>query len=331
MNHPRPNLELARNVVSAEARCISALAGRIDERFAAAAQAVFDCRGTVIVTGVGKAGIIAGKISATLASTGTHSIFLHPVEALHGDLGRVRRDDVVVALSHSGATEEVIRLVDHLKARGAFLIALTSADATPLARHAEIALCYGDVEEACPLGLAPSASTSCMLALGDALALTVMDMRRFSPDDFAAFHPAGELGRKLLKVEELLSRKDERLPVAPDSASVRQVLLEAEKIGRRAGAVLLVDAQGKLSGILTDADFRRKVLSDGAILDRKMSEVMHPNPKHIRSTELASAAMAIFNKFRIDELPVVDEQGRPIGLLDVQDLVGLKTVSDGKD
>ncbi len=333
MPDPSPNLELARRVLATEADCIGALAGRIDERFTAAAEAVYRCGGTVVLTGIGKAGIVAQKISATLASTGTPSIFLHPVEALHGDLGRVRRDDVVIILSHSGTTEEIIRLVDHLKARGANLVAITASDDSPLAKYADIILCYGDVDEACPLGLAPSASTSCMLALGDALALTVMDMRNFSPEEFAAFHPVGALGRSLMKVEEAMTfRSGGRLPVADENQTVRRVLADAEKIKRRAGAVLLVDKAGRLAGILTDGDLRRRIIRDGdAFLDSPAGEVMHRNPKHIAAGELASEAMAIMNEYRIDELPVVDDDGKPIGLLDVQDIVGLKALGRGQN
>ena len=327
MSKPSPNLDLARNVIATEAKCISDIVNRIDDRFAAAVETIYRCNGTVVLTGIGKAGIIAQKISATLASTGTPSIYLHPVEALHGDLGRVRRGDVVIILSHSGTTEEIIRAVDHLKARGATLIAITSSEKSPLAEYADIVLTYGEVDEACPLGLSPSASTSCMLAMGDALALTVMDMRDFSPEEFAAFHPLGALGRKLMKVEEAMTfRRGERLAVSNENKTVREVLIEAEKINRRAGAVLLVDDDGKLTGILTDADLRRKMLADGAnFLDKPAREVMHPNPKSIQAGELASKALAILNEYRIDELPVVDAQGRPIGLLDVQDLVGLKS------
>lgn len=328
---PAPDLELARKVLAMEADCIGRLAGRVGPEFAQAARAVYACAGTVILTGIGKAGLIAGKISATLASTGTPSIFLHPVEALHGDLGRLRRGDVVVALSNSGATDELINLVDHLRSRGAYLIAITASKNSPLAAYADIALAYGDVEEACPLGLAPSVSTSCMLALGDALALTVMDMRRFSPEDFAAFHPAGNLGRKLLRVEEAMTATGAGLPIAGDWLSVRAVLSEAAKINRRAGAVVLVDRQGLLSGIMTDADLRRKLMDDrdGGLLDRPVASVMHPNPKRIVVGELASKALAVMNQYRIDELPVVDSAGRPVGLLDVQDLVGLKAVENG--
>ncbi len=332
MDDPQPNLDLARSVVRTEAECLAALPERIGEGFAQAAGAVYRCRGTVILTGIGKAGIIAQKISATLASTGTPSIFLHPVEALHGDLGRVRGDDVVIALSHSGSTEEIVQLVNHLKARGARLVAVTSRPDTPLAGYADIALCYGEVAEACPHGLAPSASTSCMLALGDALALTVMDMRKFSPEEFAAFHPAGALGRSLLKVEEAMTfRKGERLAVFAEELTVREVLTRAEQIQRRAGAVLLTDGAGRLTGILTDADLRRRLLADadGSPLDRPVREVMIRQPKRIRTGVLATEALALMNRYRIDELPVVDGDDRPVGLLDVQDLIGLKAFSNG--
>jgi len=256
------DLELARRTLRAEGESIAALADRIDPSFAQAAQTVYGCSGKVVLTGIGKAGIIARKVSATLASTGTQSIFLHPVEALHGDLGRLQRGDVVIALSHSGQTAELVRLLDHLKGRGAKLIVVTGARDSPLGRYADITICYGQIEEACPLRLAPTVSTSCMLALGDALALTVMQMRDFGPDDFVAHHPAGALGRKLLKVEEAMTfRSGERLRLARDSLSLGDALAEAEKVPRRTGAMLLVDDDGRLSGILTDADLRRAVLS----------------------------------------------------------------------
>jgi arabinose-5-phosphate isomerase len=334
MNAPGVDLDLARRALVAEGEAIRALAGQIGEDFSAAAALLYGCSGTVIVTGIGKAGIIARKISATLASTGTQSIFLHPVEALHGDIGRARRGDVVMALSHSGQTEELIRLLDHLKTRGAKLIAVTADGGSPLGRNADVTIAYGPVEEACPLGLAPTVSTSCMLALGDALAIAVMQMRRFTPEDFAAYHPAGSLGRKLLKVEEAMRfRGDEELHCVSDSLSLGEALAQAETGKRRTGAMLMVDADGRLSGILTDADIRRQLVAHRGsdLLSQPVSAMMIRNPKRICIGSLASQAVAILNEFRIDELPVVDELGRPVGVIDVQDLLGIKTVANARD
>jgi len=331
---PRVDMEVARKVLRAEGRRITDLADQLGQPFARAAEAVFRCPGKVVLTGIGKAGIIGQKISATLSSTGTPSIFLHPVEALHGDLGRVRRGDVVIALSHSGSTAEILRLVDHLKSLGAVLIAVTGVEDSPLGRYAEITVCYGQVEEACPLGLAPTVSTSCMLALGDALAMTLMPMRSFKPEDFATFHPAGALGRKLLKVEEVMTfHPGDHLNLASDNLSLMDALVESEKAARRSGAMLLVDDQGRLSGILTDADLRRLLVDRGdqSILDQPVVEFMTRDPKHIHVGELASTALAICNEGRIDELPVLDGTDRPVGIIDVQDLLGIKAVSDGRD
>jgi len=318
-------MEVARRTLRAEGGAIAGLAEQIGESFAEAARILYRCAAKVVVTGIGKAGIVAQKISATLASTGTPSIFLHPVEALHGDLGRVQRDDAVVALSHSGSTEEIVRLLDHLKALGAKLIAVTGTEDSLLARYADVTICYGQVEEACPLGLAPTVSTSCMLALGDALAMTVMGMRQFRPEDFVAFHPAGALGRKLLRVEEVMTfRPGKLLNLAPDDLKLGDALAEAEKAGRRSGAMLLVDSGGRLSGILTDADLRRLMIRYRGqdVMSRRVSEVMTRDPKHIHVGELASKALAICNEHRIDELPVLDDAGRPVGIIDVQDLLG---------
>jgi arabinose-5-phosphate isomerase len=330
MDAPGVDLELARRVLRAEGESISALAAQIGESFAAAARMVYECPGMVILTGIGKAGLVARKISATLASTGTQSIFLHPVEALHGDIGRAKRGDVVIALSHSGQTEEIIRLLDHLKARGARLVAFTGSADSALGRNADVAIAYGQVAEACPLGLAPTVSTSCMLALGDALAVAVMQMRHFSPEDFAAYHPAGSLGRKLLKVEEaMMFRKGEQLALVGDWLSLGEALAAAETVPRRTGAMLLVDADGRLSGILTDADVRRLLLAHkGELLGKPVAGLMIRNPKRIRLGELASKAVAILNQYRIDELPVVDADDRPVGVIDVQDLLGIKTVGN---
>ena len=335
INGAQVDLDLAERILQAEAGRIAELGrklrGELAGPFTQAARAIFACRGQVVLTGIGKAGIIGRKISATLASTGTRSIFLHPVEALHGDLGRVQRGDVVIALSHSGQTEELVRLMDHIKARGAELIAVTGGADSPLAGHADIAICYGDVEEACPLGLVPTVSTSCMLSLGDALALTVMQMRRLKPEDFAAFHPAGSLGRRLLTVEQAMwFRKDENLALVSDRLSLAEALGESEKCDRRTGVMMLVDEAGRLSGILTDADLRRLLVAepDGKVLGRPVAEFMTRNPTCVRLGDLASEALAIMNQRRFDELPVLDGDGRPVGVIDVQDLVGIKTVNN---
>lgn len=331
MEEANVDLDRARETLRLEGQAITALASQVGEAFGRAVQALYQCSGKVVLTGMGKAGIIAQKISGTLASTGTQSIYLHPGEALHGDLGRVSRGDVVLALSHSGTTDEILRLLDHIKGRGASLIAITSLADSPLSRYSDIAICYGSVEEACPLGLAPTVSTSCMLALGDALAMTVMQMRQFQPEQFAEFHPAGALGRSLLKVEDaMIFRKDERLHVVSDSLTLDEALQEGEKASRRVGAMLLVDGQGKLSGILTDADLRRALIKNHGqdILRRPVGDFMIRNPKHIHLGELASQAQAIMNSHRIDELPVLDDQSRPVGIIDVQDLLGIKSVSD---
>lgn len=334
MESPEVDLDLARRALKAEGQAISALAERIGQAFASAARMVYDCPGMVILTGIGKAGLVACKISATLASTGTQSIFLHPVEALHGDIGRAKRGDVVVALSHSGETTELIRLLDHLKSRGVKLIAVTGTDDSTLGHNADVTISYGQVEEACPLGLAPTVSTSCMLALGDALAVSVMQMRHFSPEDFAAYHPAGELGRKLLKVEDaMMFRKGEKLALVRDDLILREALAQAECVPRRTGAMLLVDASGRLSGILTDADIRRRLVGspERDLMARPVAELMIRSPKRIRLGELASKAVAILNQYRIDELPVVDAEDRPVGVIDVQDLLGIKTVGNARD
>lgn len=330
----RADMQLARRVLQAEADAIGALADQLGPSFAEAAETIFQCTGQVITTGIGKAGIIGRKLSATFASTGTPSIWIHPVEALHGDLGRVQRDDVVLVLTHSGETEEVVRLIDHIAARGARIVAMTGNGESTVARHADVCLCYGQIREACPHGLAPTASTTCMLALGDSLALTVMDMRHFSPEDFGVFHPGGSLGRKLMKVEEAMSfHQDQRLRLIRDDLDLGQALAQAEKVSRRTGAMLLVDAEDRLSGILTDADLRRALLArrQENLLAAPVCELMTPQPKHIHVGQLASEALAILNQFRIDELPVVDDDHHPVGVIDVQDLLGIKTFSHVRD
>lgn len=332
---PRPDLGLARQVLTVEADAVRSLVDRLDGGFCRAAELIYACTcaagGAVITTGIGKAGLIAQKISATLASTGTPSSFLHPVEAVHGDIGRLRDCDVLLALSHSGETDEIVRLVNVVRKLSAPLIALTASAESTLGRYSDVVLATGSLAEACPLGLAPTASTTAMLALGDALALVVMRMRNFTPEKFAEFHPGGQLGRLLLRVEEAMGfRTGVNLPLFDAALSVREVLRQADAIKRVGkvrlpGAVLLSDESGRLAGIFTDGDLRRLLIgNDPAALDRPVRQVMIGSPRRIRAGQLVSAAVALFNQYRIDELPVVDENDRPIGLIDVQDIVALK-------
>jgi len=327
MSMTREIASFARQVIETEANAVRAVTAAVsDEQFERAVRMILDCKGAVLTTGVGKAEHIARKLSATFASTGTPSHFLSPADAAHGDVGSIRKGDVVLILSSSGESDEILRLLSLVKKLDHPVISITSSRNNGLGKSSDVALAMGKIEEACPLGLAPSASTTAMLALGDALALTVMKERAFSAEDFALFHPAGQLGRKLIKVKEAMTfRKGENLPVASDALTVGQVLHEVSSIKRRSGAVVLVNEAGKISGIFTDGDLRRLVTDDdGTGLKKPMKQVMHHCPKRIAEDALASEAMAVMRQFRIDELPVVDAQDRPVGLIDVQDLVVLK-------
>jgi arabinose-5-phosphate isomerase len=316
--------QFAQQVLDTEADAIKRL--QLDERFDQAVQLILDCQASVLTCGIGKAGHVARKLSASFSSTGTPSHFLNPAEAVHGDVGSVRRGDLVVVLSYSGESDEILRLLSVLKKLGNKVIAVTALATNSLGRFSDVVLGMGKIEEACPLRLAPSASTTAMMALGDALCLTVMRSRNFTADDFALYHPAGQLGRKLIKVREAMSfRVGENLPVASDRLTVGQVLHEVSSIKRRSGAVILVDDQGRVSGIFSDGDLRRLLTDDdGSALRRPVRDVMTRNPKRIGGDRLASEAIAIMRPHRIDDLPVVDENDRPIGLIDIQDLVVLK-------
>jgi arabinose-5-phosphate isomerase len=332
--------QFAQTVLDTEAGAISQI--QLGDGFDAAVRLVLDCPTSVLTSGIGKAGHVARKLSASFSSTGTPSHFLNPAEAVHGDLGSVRRGDVVVILSYSGESDEIVRVLSVLKKLGNPVIAITASRANSLGRFADATLELGKIEEACPLRLAPSASTTAMLALGDALCLTVMKHRAFTADDFALYHPAGQLGRKLIKVREAMGfRTGENLPVASDRLTVGQVLHEVSTIKRRSGAVVLVDDQGRVSGIFSDGDLRRLLTDDaddaaagtsagggggatGSVLRRPMRDVMTRNPKRIHGDKLASEAIAVMRPHRIDDLPVVDDDDKPIGLIDIQDLVVLK-------
>jgi len=311
------HLESGKNIIQHEVDALLAMKDRLNAEFGRAVDTIFRCTGRIIVTGVGKAGIIGQKISATLASTGTPSYWMHAVEARHGDLGRVQPGDVVLALSNSGETE-VVQLLPALKKLNVPIIAITGDPQSTLARYSDVVLDIGRVEEACPLGLAPSASTTAMLVMGDALALTVFRMRNWQPQDYAFYHPGGDLGRRLIKVKEVM-RKGADNPVAPCDVTVRETL--RVMTGHNSpGAVSLTDADGKLVGFFTDGDFRRLMQdAEPGLLDRPVSEVMTRNPKTIGHDHLAAEAYRMLRDYRIDQVPVVDEEGRPVGLLDVQD------------
>jgi arabinose-5-phosphate isomerase len=319
-------IEYARNILKTEAKAIESLIERVDENFLRAVDAIISCSGRVVVTGLGKPGIIAQKISATLASTGTPSLFLHPAEAIHGDLGRLLADDVVLILSNSGETEEIVRLIEPIKRIGARTIAITGNSRSTLAKNSDIVLDMGEITEACPLKLAPSASTTAMLALGDALALTVMQRRTekgdFTIEDYAAYHPGGSIGRKLLKVTEVM-RTGEAAPTVPENATVEEVIVAITRA--RAGAAVITNSEGKMTGVFTDGDLRRYVRGKHNIHSDKIADVMTKNPKKISRDKLAAEAHSILTKFKIGELPVVDENNRPLGVVNLKDIIGISS------
>jgi len=285
--------------------------------------------GHILVSGMGKSGLVGQKISATLSSLGQPSHFIHPSEAVHGDLGRVRRGDAALLLSASGETEEVVTLAAILKADGVPRVGISTRRGSSLARLSDAHLWLGDVTEACPLNLAPTASTTAMLAVGDALALALARRREFGADDFQRHHPGGMLGVGLRSVLEVLRfRVDRNLSVVADSTRVGEAIRPSGQ-DRRAGAVVLVDESGRLSGIFTDGDLRRLLNQQGPSgLERPIREVMTASPVHLGPDALVRDAVRIVRERRLDEIPVVDGEGRPLGLLDVQDLVTLKAVRD---
>jgi arabinose-5-phosphate isomerase len=316
------DIAYGRTVLEAESRAVAAIAPLLGPSFSAAVEEVLRCRGRVVVTGVGKSGLVGQKVSATLASTGTPSLFLHSGEAVHGDLGRVLPEDVVLALSYSGSTEEVLRLVPSIKKIGARLLSATRGPDTPLGRVSDVALAVGDVEEACPIGLAPTSSTTATLALCDALAMTVAHRKKFDRAGFALFHPGGALGRKLVQVREVM-RPFAEIPTVRPETPVADAMRSLNLPGgsRSWGAVLVTEADGRLAGIFTQGDFARRVLEDRTILDGPISRVMTRNPKVGRPGELLADAYRRLEEHRLDELPIVDADGRLAGLLDVQDVL----------
>lgn len=312
-------IKRAREVLRIEAEAISSLIKRVDKNFEKAVNLIFTCKGKIVVTGMGKPGIIGEKISATLSSTGTPSLSLHPADAIHGDLGRVTKDDVVIAMSNSGETEEISTLLPMLKKIGAKIIAMTGNLKSTLAEHSDVVLDVGVKKEACPFGLAPTASTTAMLALGDALAIVLLERKGFKVEDFAFYHPGGTLGKRLiLKVEDIM-RRGKANPVVKEDLKVKDVLLKITEA--RAGSASVVNKKGVLTGIFTDGDLRRHLEEDPSLTNRKVKEVMTKKPITITKDRLAADAFRILREKKIDEIPVVDEKERPIGLVDVQDLL----------
>lgn len=315
-------LTFVREVLRIEAEAIERVRDRLDETIARAADLIYRSSGSVIVTGMGKAGLVGQKLAATLASTGTRAFPLHPAEAVHGDLGRIRSDDIVIALSQSGETEEVLRLIPALQRLGAILIAITERAGSSLGRAADLCVVLGPIEEACPLGLAPSASTTVLMAVGDALALLVSQMRDFSAADFARFHPAGSLGRKLTRVEEAM-RTGGMIRRAHTDETVRSVFSRLAGPRRRSGAVLITDDHSVLLGIFTDSDLARLFEKRReADLDRPIGDVMTANPYSIHVGATLADTIELMKAHKISELPVVD-RGHLVGLIDVTDLIGL--------
>jgi arabinose-5-phosphate isomerase len=315
---------LAERVLRLEGESVLALCARLDDRFVDAVAALHGCRGRVIVTGMGKSGLIGRKIAATLASTGTPAYFLHPAEGVHGDLGMVAREDVVVALSNFGETDEVLALLPALKRLGIPLILLTGAPASTLARQADIVIDVGVAEEACPMNLAPTSSTTAALAMGDALAMALLDLRGLRPEDYAALHPRGSLGWKsLFKVGDLMHTGD-AIPVVSEQATMKEAI--EEMTGKGFGITTVVDDGGRLVGILTDGDLRRQQLAHGtSLLERRAGECMTRDPKVIGAEELATRALALMEG-RITSLVITDAAGRPAGVIRLHDILLAKIV-----
>lgn len=317
-------LAMAREALAIEAQAVSALADRLNGQFSAAAQAILDCNGRVILIGVGKSGLIAKKIAATFASTGTPSFFVHATEASHGDLGMITPDDVVIALSNSGSTEELVAILPAIARRGAKIVAMTGKLESALARQADLVLDCGVEKEACPLNLAPTASTTAALALGDALAVVVLKARGFSEEDFALSHPGGSLGRKLLTHVSDVMRKGDRIPMVPPSASISNAILEITKKGL--GMTAVVSPDQKLLGIFTDGDLRRLIEQGLDLRGLMVSEVMNSAPKCISADKLAVEAVRMMEVCHISQVVVTDEDNFIVGALNFHDLFEAKVV-----
>lgn len=317
-------LNMARRVLRIEAEAVAALAQRLNDDFVHAVRLIHSRRGRVIVTGIGKSGHIGRKLAATLASTGTPAYFVHAAEAAHGDLGMITAEDIVIALSNSGSSEELLTIVPLVKRQGARLIAMTGNPDSPLARQADAHLNSSVAEEACPLNLAPTASTTAALALGDALAVAILDARGFGAEDFARSHPGGALGRRLLTHVRDIMRPAERVPVVAESASVSQALLAMTRGGL--GMTAVENSEGKLSGIFTDGDLRRALERGIDIHTVTLDAIMSHNPRSISPDALAVQGAEMMERLRISQLLVVDTDGKLVGALNTHDLMQAKVI-----
>ena len=313
----RADIELARTVLRTEADAVAALIDRLDGRFAAAVQLLADCRGRVIASGIGKSGIIARKLAATLSSTGTSAHFVHPAEAVHGDIGAVRSDDLLIALSSSGRTPEMLRLAELTKRLGVRIIGITGKASSPLGQAADVALECGVNAEACPLNLAPTASTTAALALGDALAMTLLVRKGFREEDFANLHPGGQLGKRLLRIERLM-HTSEQLPLVDAAAPLREVV--ATMSAKGFGTACVTHADATLAGVITDGDLRRALAAAGDVLELQAADVMTREPITIRPSALAVEALALLEERRVTALVVVDDARRVRGIVHLHDL-----------
>jgi arabinose-5-phosphate isomerase len=314
---PAVDLALARKVLQTEAAAILALIDRLGEPFERAVRLLLDCKGQVIVTGMGKSGIICRKIAATLTSTGTPAFFLHSAEAIHGDLGVLRSQDVIVALSYSGETDELLRLLETIKRLGAGLIAITGDCRSTLGQAADVALDCRVSEEACPMNLVPTASTTAALALGDAIAMTLLIAKGFSQEHFASLHPGGKLGKRLMRAEQLMQGGDQA-PIVSASTPIPQVIYEISSKGL--GMTCVVNDEGVLSGIITDGDLRRHMTGTTNLLERTAADVMTRNPVTTRRDTLAAEALLVLERRKITSIVVIDEKQRVLGVVHLHHL-----------
>jgi arabinose-5-phosphate isomerase len=308
----------AREVLRIESEAIAGLVSRVGEAFAKAVELILDCKGRVIITGLGKSGIVGKKIAATLTSTGTSAYFLHPVEAVHGDLGMVLKNDVVICISKSGNTDEITKLFPVLKKIGVPIITMTGNLRSALAQRSDVVLDVGVAEEACPLDLAPTASTTATMAMGDALAVALLKKREFRSEDFAFLHPGGSLGKKLIKISELMFTGD-HIPVVPPDASLREVIFEITR--KRFGCTCVVDETGRLAGLITDGDLRRTMQDRQDLRSLHAVDIMNATPKTIGPGDRANQALQLMKHFNIMQIVVTDEDHRPVGMLHLHDML----------